>query len=372
VRPLQARYVGLIATLLRAFDPRRTASRLLITSRFPFRLGPSGADPAERLARLELASFKDTAEVGGDLQTLRALGLIEPGADPVLPGERGLRLSPLAAPSPAAHAARSRRPGPPPSPSPSSSPGAARPGHDPPPPSCSSPASPCLPGTRRLPRAAVPMRSARWRRRATRPPPRSERGCSACLLEDTAMPVPPRLLAKAAKMIQATGDGAAADALLEKGMATLERSAEPVDPMEAGHLFAQQADRLFARGDLDGAEALFGKAASCAEQADNAISVAVARGRIADILEARGQLDAALRIRTEEELPVYERLGDVRSLLICRAKIALSLMQRGKGEDRASANALLCLALGDARRLRIPEAEQIAQILQQFDMDCGS
>jgi hypothetical protein len=42
VRPLQARYVGLIATLLRAFDPRRTASRLLITSRFPFRLGPSG------------------------------------------------------------------------------------------------------------------------------------------------------------------------------------------------------------------------------------------------------------------------------------------------------------------------------------------
>ena len=36
-------------------------------------------------------------------------------------------------------------------------------------------------------------------------------------------------------------------------------------------------------------------------------------GKIADILQARGELDEALRIRREEELPVYERLGDVRS-----------------------------------------------------------
>ena len=36
-------------------------------------------------------------------------------------------------------------------------------------------------------------------------------------------------------------------------------------------------------------------------------------GKIADILQARGETDEALRIRQEEELPVYERLGDVRS-----------------------------------------------------------
>ena len=36
-------------------------------------------------------------------------------------------------------------------------------------------------------------------------------------------------------------------------------------------------------------------------------------GKIADILQTRGELDEALRIRREEELPVYERLGDVRS-----------------------------------------------------------
>ena len=41
-------------------------------------------------------------------------------------------------------------------------------------------------------------------------------------------------------------------------------------------------------------------------------SWAVTLGQIADVLQARGQLDEALRIRQEEELPIYERLGDVR------------------------------------------------------------
>ena len=41
-------------------------------------------------------------------------------------------------------------------------------------------------------------------------------------------------------------------------------------------------------------------------------SRAVTLGQIADMLQARGELDEALRIRREEELPVYERLGDVR------------------------------------------------------------
>ena len=40
---------------------------------------------------------------------------------------------------------------------------------------------------------------------------------------------------------------------------------------------------------------------------------AVSRGYIADILQQQGQTDEALRIRREEELPVYEQLGDVRA-----------------------------------------------------------
>jgi hypothetical protein len=42
---------------------------------------------------------------------------------------------------------------------------------------------------------------------------------------------------------------------------------------------------------------------------------AVTLGKIADVLETRGQLDEALLIRREEELPVYERLGDVRKAI---------------------------------------------------------
>ena len=58
-------------------------------------------------------------------------------------------------------------------------------------------------------------------------------------------------------------------------------------------------------------------------------SRAVTMGRIADILQARGALDEALRIRREEELPVYERLGDVRSRAVTMGKIADILQARG-------------------------------------------
>jgi hypothetical protein len=34
---------------------------------------------------------------------------------------------------------------------------------------------------------------------------------------------------------------------------------------------------------------------------------------IADLLKTRGEWNEALRIHREEELPVYERLGDVRA-----------------------------------------------------------
>lgn len=39
-------------------------------------------------------------------------------------------------------------------------------------------------------------------------------------------------------------------------------------------------------------------------------SAAITRGKIADVLQARGELDEALRIHREDELPVFERLGD--------------------------------------------------------------
>ncbi|EGV33790.1 hypothetical protein ThidrDRAFT_0479 [Thiorhodococcus drewsii AZ1] len=131
------------------------------------------------------------------------------------------------------------------------------------------------------------------------------------------------------------------------------------------------ADILQARGQLEEALRIRTEELPVYERLGDVRSKAVTQGKIADILQARGQLEEALRIRTEEELPVYERLGDVRELLVCRAKIALNLLARKAPDDRQPANILLCLALAEAQRLGLPEAGQIAQILNHFEMDCG-
>ena len=84
----------------------------------------------------------------------------------------------------------------------------------------------------------------------------------------------------------------------------------------------------------------------------------------------RGQLDEALKIRQTEQLPVYEKLGDVRSLLVGRTNLALLLWQMDAAANAARVQELLCLALTDARRLQIPEARIIENILSQRGLSC--
>ena len=96
---------------------------------------------------------------------------------------------------------------------------------------------------------------------------------------------------------------------------------------------------------------------------------AISAGFKADVLFARGDLDAALRIRREEELPVYERLGG-RDLVVGRAKLAITLLTRNSAGDREEARGLLCLALAEARRMQLPEAARIEAILQQTGLRC--
>jgi tetratricopeptide (TPR) repeat protein len=98
---------------------------------------------------------------------------------------------------------------------------------------------------------------------------------------------------------------------------------------------------------------------------------AVTMGKIADIYQARGQLDEALRIRREDSLPVYERLGDVRGLLVARANLALNLLARAHAGDRDEAERLLRLALRDAEAMQIPEAAQIRTILRDGGFNDG-
>ena len=94
---------------------------------------------------------------------------------------------------------------------------------------------------------------------------------------------------------------------------------------------------------------------------------AVTKGQIADIYQARGELDAALEIREKEQLPVYEKLGDVRELLVVRTKIALGLIQRNQAKEDGQA---IVEHLGwtyiQARARGYKEEGQIEQILIQI------
>ncbi len=130
------------------------------------------------------------------------------------------------------------------------------------------------------------------------------------------------------------------------------------------------ADIYKERGDLDKALHIYqNERLSIAERLGDIQGKAITLVKIADIYQDRGDLDEALRIRLEEELPVYEQLGDVRSLLEGRKNLALLCLQFTPPR-RKEANHLLCLALTDARRMNIPEAETIQNILHQNNMTC--
>ena len=157
-------------------------------------------------------------------------------------------------------------------------------------------------------------------------------GAAIGLLDAQHRVAPWRLLSETAGAAATSGDGATADTLLERGVAALEEqrhSGATVDPVAAGFLVYEQAQRLVTRGELGRAEDLFAEAAQLAEAAGNEVSATIARGQIADILESRGDLDEALRIRKEEELPVYERLGAVRERAVTMGQIADILVSRG-------------------------------------------
>ncbi|WP_146657772.1 tetratricopeptide repeat protein [Enhygromyxa salina] len=91
-----------------------------------------------------------------------------------------------------------------------------------------------------------------------------------------------------------------------------------------------RSDLLIARGELDEAAGLIESAIVALREAGDAWALANAWGRLADILEARGELDEALRIRRDEQLPVYERLGDARSRALTMGKVADILRTRGE------------------------------------------
>ena len=60
---------------------------------------------------------------------------------------------------------------------------------------------------------------------------------------------------------------------------------------------------------------------------------ATALGRWASILQNRGQLEDALDKRRDEELPLYQELGDVRAQGIAQGQMADILDQLGRADE---------------------------------------
>lgn len=83
---------------------------------------------------------------------------------------------------------------------------------------------------------------------------------------------------------------------------------------------------------------------------------AVTKGQIADVLQARGQLDEALRIRREEQLRVFEIVGDVREAAVTLLRIAAGLIEAEglKGGHHHEINEALAEAQAISRQLGLP------------------
>ncbi len=81
----------------------------------------------------------------------------------------------------------------------------------------------------------------------------------------------------------------------------------------------------------------------------------------------RGELDEALCIYLEEQLPVFERLGDVYSSLICKTNIGILLINRQQFGDIDQALVLLHEARDVAEKMGFPEANKIDAIIESVE-----
>ena len=131
-----------------------------------------------------------------------------------------------------------------------------------------------------------------------------------------------------------------------------------------GNLLYELGLLLFDLGDYDAALAHWQQVAlPLCQRMGAEREVAVTQGKIADILQAQGQLNEALHIRREEQLPVYERLGDVRSRAICQVNIA-KILQVKNPHQLAEVLTLLQEARKTLKQLGLPEANWVEQELR--------
>ena len=136
-------------------------------------------------------------------------------------------------------------------------------------------------------------------------------------------------------------------AWLERGL-----TVPATDEGERAQLAVEHADAT-QQDDPVRALAAFEAARSVFERLNDVRSIAVTMGKIADILQQRGETAEALRIQLEEVLPVAQALGDVD--LIAHVRFSCARMRLARGG----------LKQGEAQQIYDELAESFA-LLQQL------
>ncbi|MEO5326707.1 MAG: CHAT domain-containing protein [Magnetococcus sp. THC-1_WYH] len=129
-----------------------------------------------------------------------------------------------------------------------------------------------------------------------------------------------------------------------------------------------RANLLMIQGDLDEAYRVrTEEQLQLFERLGDVRSIAVTKGYLADIFFSRGDLDEAYRVRIEEELPVYERLGNVREIAIAKGKLSDIFFSRGDLDEayrvRTEEELPVYERLGDIRAIAVTKGK-LADILE--------
>ncbi|MFC7455075.1 tetratricopeptide repeat protein [Insolitispirillum peregrinum] len=179
----------------------------------------------------------------------------------------------------------------------------------------------------------------------------------------------PLLFGHTIRAAQQAGQADLQDTLLQQALSLPQHDAH-----HRALLLGLLADRLAIQGNLDEALRIRHEEEIPVYQAHgDRRSLAVTMGRIADVLHTRGDLDEALRIHREEGIPVYQALGDRRSLAVTMGRIADVLHTRGDLDEalriRREEEIPVYQALGDQRELAITMGK-ISDVLQaRGDLD---
>ena len=144
--------------------------------------------------------------------------------------------------------------------------------------------------------------------------------------------------------------------------------ANDIPDLARAMLLDELAGLLYLLGDLDEALRIRrDEELPVYEKLGDVRSRALTLGKMADVFEARGDLDEALRIRRDEQLPVFEKLGDVRSRAVTLGKMADVFQARGDLDEalriRRDEQLPVFEKLGDVRERAVTLAK-MGQALQ--------